>query len=330
MYKLVFRLFLSWLDPELAHHFGASLIRILGWILPNPKSTGGVIVAGIRFENRVGLAAGFDKNAQMIRGLYKLGFGHVEVGTVTPRPQSGNPKPRLFRIPSERALINRMGFNNDGAVVIAKRLAKLRSSGAKLPVIGVNIGKNKFTEPALERDDYAQCVRELAAYADYLAVNVSSPNTPGLRDLQQISRLRPILTAVIENARGKPVFVKISPDLADQDALAVAGLVAELNIAGVIAANTTVSRAGLAGKAAGEAGGLSGPMLAQRANEVLPLLKAELPNRSVISVGGIQSAAEVSRRLKLGADLVQAYTGFIYEGPVFARRLRRGERQGTE
>jgi dihydroorotate dehydrogenase len=325
MYKLLFRLFLRWIDPELAHHLGAALIRFLGAVLPNPKGSAQVKVAGLSFENHLGIAAGFDKNAKMVRGLYKLGFGHVEVGTVTPKPQPGNPKPRLFRLIRENALINRMGFNNDGSVVIARRLQRLRQSGAKLPIIGVNIGKNKLTEPALAADDYAKCARELAEVADYLAVNVSSPNTPGLRDLQQVSTLRPILVSVIENAKSKPVFVKIAPDLADEDALAIASLVEELNIAGVIAANTTVNRSGVEDTKAAEAGGLSGPMLSLRANELLTLLRAALPNRAIISVGGIQSSDDVRQRLKLGADLVQVYTGFIYQGPGFAKSLRQGE-----
>lgn len=330
MYKLVFRLFLRWIDPEVAHHLGAALVKFLGVVLPSPKSASVVKAAGLSFENHLGIAAGFDKNAKMVLGLYKLGFGHVEVGTVTPKPQSGNQKPRLFRLIHENSLVNRMGFNNDGALVIARRLERLRKSGAKLPVIGVNIGKNKVTEPALAAEDYAFCARELSDVADYLAVNVSSPNTPGLRDLQQVSTLRPILVSVIENSKGKPVFVKIAPDLADDDALAIARLVDELDIAGVIAANTTVGRMGIAGKAAAEAGGLSGPMLSIRARELLILLRAALPNRAIISVGGIQSFEEVAERLKLGADLVQVYTGFIYEGPGFARKLRRGGLQVTE
>lgn len=330
MYKLVFRLFLRWIDPELAHHLGALLVRFFGVALPAPKHGSVTEVAGLTFENRLGIAAGFDKNAKMVRGLYKLGFGHVEVGTVTPKPQPGNPKPRLFRLIASSALINRMGFNNDGALVISNRLRRLRETGAKLPIIGVNIGKNKLTEPALVVEDYAYCAKELADVADYLAVNVSSPNTPGLRDLQQVSTLRPILLSVIENSKGKPVFVKIAPDLADEDALAIAKLVDELDMAGVIAANTTVGRPEVSGKLAAETGGLSGPMLSQRARELLVLLRAALPNRAIISVGGIQTAQEARERLELGADLIQVYTGFIYEGPWFARKLRRGELQVTE
>ena len=330
MYKLVFRLFLRWIDPELAHHIGALLVRFFGLVLPAPKRGTVTEVAGLTFENQLGIAAGFDKKAKMVKGLYKLGFGHVEVGTVTPKPQPGNPKPRLFRLITSSSLINRMGFNNDGALVIANRLKRLRETGAKLPIIGVNIGKNKLTEPGLVVEDYAYCAKELADVADYLAVNVSSPNTPGLRDLQQVSTLRPILLAVIENSKSKPVFVKIAPDLADEDALAIAKLVDELDMAGVIAANTTVGRPELSGKFASETGGLSGPMLSQRAKELLVLLRAALPNRAIISVGGIQTVQEAIERFKLGADLIQVYTGFIYEGPWFARKLRRGELQVTE
>ena len=285
---------------------------------------------GLTFPNPVGLAAGFDKNAKLIRGLHRLGFGHVEIGTVTPRPQPGNEKPRLFRIPELHALINRMGFNNDGALEVARRLKQLRKRSATLPVIGVNIGKNKLTESSQAADDYAFCASELAQYADYLAVNVSSPNTPGLRDLQQVDALRPILEAVKAKSDGKPIFVKISPDSPDQDLLDIAKLITELDLAGVIATNTTVLRPIDAFKTLSESGGLSGKPLAERSIEVLVLLRAALPGKAIISVGGIETAADVQERLRLGADLVQGYTGFVYFGPSWAKQLAKGALAETE
>lgn len=328
MYKFLFSSFLRRLDPEFAHRIGALFINIIG-ILPKKRTSKAINLMGLDFENRIGIAAGFDKNAKLIRGLYNLGFGHVEVGTVTPKPQSGNPKPRLFRLVSERALINRMGFNNEGADLIAKRISKLRSDAAPLPIIGINIGKNKDTEPSLAANDYVYCAKKLAPVADYLAVNVSSPNTPGLRDLQQVEALRPILKGVIENSQGKPVLLKIAPDLSDEDVLAIAKLVDELNLAGIIAANTSVARFGIQDPLIKEAGGLSGPVLARRSNELLTLLRAALPGKVIISVGGVQGAADVRERLSLGADLVQGYTGFVYEGPAWAKRLRQGEKPAT-
>ena len=323
MYKAFFNIFFRRLDAEFAHQLGALVILLAG-LLPGQKSKHQLEVAGITFSNRIGMAAGFDKNAQLIRGLHRLGFGHVEIGTVTPRPQPGNEKPRLFRIPELHALINRMGFNNDGAVEVAKRLKRLRERSSTLPVIGVNIGKNKLTESSQAADDYAFCARELAQYADYLAVNVSSPNTPGLRDLQQVDALRPILEAVKANSEGKPIFVKISPDSTDQDLLDITKLISELDLAGVIATNTTISRPIDTLKNLSESGGLSGKPLAERSIEVLVLLRAALPGKAIISVGGIETAADVQERLRLGADLVQGYTGFVYFGPSWAKQLTRG------
>ncbi len=320
MYRLAFNIIFKRIDPELAHELGALVIRIAGW-LPKSMSNSSVEIHGMHFTNRIGMAAGFDKNAKLVRGLFKLGFGHVEIGTVTPKPQAGNPKPRLFRIPSLRALINRMGFNNDGAQEIANRLRKLRNSAGPLPVIGVNIGKNKLTEPTQAAADYEFCAELLAPYADYLAVNVSSPNTPGLRDLQQIDSLRPILTAVKNKSLGKPVLVKIAPDLLDEDAVAIARLVDELDLAGVIATNTTITRPQLDLPNLQEQGGLSGRPLADRSKEVLTLLRATLPKRIIVSVGGVETAQDVQERLELGADLVQGYTGFVYFGPSWPRQL---------
>lgn len=320
MYRAIFNLFFKRIDPELAHELGALVIRVIG-LLPTPRNSEKFQLQGMSFRNRIGMAAGFDKNAKLVRGLFKLGFGHVEVGTVTPKPQSGNPRPRLFRITKLRALINRMGFNNDGAEVIAQRLERLRNSGKTLPVIGVNIGKNKLTEPAQAADDYALCAEKLAPYADYLAVNVSSPNTPGLRDLQQVESLRPILSSVKQYCLGKPVLVKIAPDLSDEDIIAVASLVIDLDLAGVIATNTTITRPQMNLPNLKEQGGLSGLPLAVRAKDVLVLLRAAMPTKLIISVGGVESASDVEERIRLGADLVQGYTGFVYFGPAWPRLL---------
>jgi dihydroorotate dehydrogenase len=264
-----------------------------------------------------------------VRELGQLGFSHVEIGTVTRFAQEGNPKPRLFRLKKDLSLINRMGFNNDGADVIAQRLKQLRASGAKLPVVGVNIGKSKITELEDAVSDYQYSAKALAAYADYIAVNVSSPNTPGLRSLQAIDQLEPILKAVQAEAAGKPVLVKIAPDLTDEDVVAVAALASKLSLAGVIATNTTIGRSNLRTPAkeveAMGAGGLSGPVLRSRSVEVLKLLRSNLPSSmAIVSVGGVFSARDVSERLQLGASLVQGYTGFVYEGPLWARKINRG------
>ena len=289
----------------------------------------GVRAFGLSFNGPFGMAAGFDKNAELVRQLGQLGFSHVEIGTVTRFAQEGNPKPRLFRLKKDLSLINRMGFNNDGADVIAERLKKLRTSGVKLPVIGVNIGKSKITELEDAVSDYQYSARVLAPLADYIAVNVSSPNTPGLRLLQAINQLEPILSAVQAEALGKPVLVKIAPDLADEEVIAVAALATKLSLAGVIATNTTISRSDLSTPTkdveAMGAGGLSGPVLKARSIEVLKILRANLPSGiEIVSVGGVFSASDVSERLELGASLVQGYTGFVYEGPLWARKINRG------
>ena len=283
---------------------------------------------GLSFEGPFGLAAGFDKNAIAIRALGEIGFSHVEIGTVTAIPQSGNDAPRLFRLKKDRALINRMGFNNDGAEVIAKRLEKLRSSKQKLPVIGINIGKSRVVDVKDAVADYEKSAALLAPYADYIAVNVSSPNTPGLRSLQEVASLRPILQAVIAKSLGKPVLVKIAPDLADEDIIEVAKLAKELNLAGVIGTNTTISRENLqttaSDVAAMGAGGLSGPPLNDRSLEVLKVLRKNLnANQVVISVGGVETHEQLLQRLNAGANLVQGYTGFVYLGPLWARAVNK-------
>jgi len=325
MYRFLFNVFLKRLDPEFAHHLGAWTLKAMFALrLIRPSSGQEVVVAGISFPNRIGMAAGFDKDAKLVRQLHALGFGHVEIGTVTAQAQPGNTRPRLFRIPEQRALINRMGFNNEGADAVAARLAALRASGAKLPVIGVNIGKTKVVELKDAAGDYRYSAEKLAPYADYLAVNVSSPNTPGLRELQQIASLRPILEAVVEKSGGKPVFVKIAPDVTNEEAIEIAQLSEELGLAGIIATNTTISRDGIDSEVAKESGGLSGPVLAERSKELLKVLRNRLPKEmAIISVGGIETAAHVNERLELGADLVQGYTGFVYFGPFWAKSLTR-------
>jgi len=331
LYKALFKLLFSKLDPEQAHYLGMFAIKILGLTGLAKISQLGVKKKPLQafeldFSGPFGIAAGFDKNANAVKELGQLGFSHVEIGTVTRHPQSGNPKPRLFRLVKDEALINRMGFNNDGADQVAKRLAKLRASGAKLPVIGVNIGKSKITELVDAVSDYEYSTKVLAPVADYIAVNVSSPNTPGLRSLQEINQLEPILVAVIRSALGKPVLVKIAPDLEDSAVIEVATLVKKLGLAGVIATNTTVSRDGLLTvheqvNSYGS-GGLSGPVLATRSKEVLVLLREELgKDFLIISVGGVVDGGNVLERLNLGADLVQGYTGFVYQGPLWGRKI---------
>ena len=333
MYRLFFNLVFSRFNPETAHHLGMFLIKFLGSTGLASLSQFGVkqksvTAFGLEFSGPFGMAAGFDKNAEAVSELGALGFSHVEIGTVTRFAQPGNPKPRLFRLKQDQSLINRMGFNNDGADAIANRLGRLRKSGKPLPVIGINIGKSKVTPIEYAVSDYAYSAEKLAPFADYLAVNVSSPNTPGLRALQAIDQLEPILLAVFEKSMGKPVLVKIAPDLSDQDVVAVAQLAKTLGLAGVIATNTTISRAGLSASQsqieAMGAGGLSGPILEARSVEVLKLLRSNLPDEMAItSVGGVFTAADVRERLSLGAQLVQGYTGFVYEGPLWARKINK-------
>lgn len=335
LYQLVFNLVFARLDPEFAHHLVAFGMRIAGALRIttlgklSKSQTRPVEALGLTFDGAFGLAAGFDKNAKLIRPLADLGFSHVEIGTVTAKPQPGNEKPRLFRLISDRALINRMGFNNDGADVVAERLARLRARhGEKLPIIGVNIGKSKVTPVEDAAEDYRYSTAKLAKLADYLVVNVSSPNTPGLRSLQDVTALRPIVSAVLSEASGKPVLVKIAPDLADEDILAVAELTKELGLAGIIATNTTIGREGLeedpAKVAAIGAGGLSGLPLQARSLDVLNLLNGSLaPDQIIISVGGIETSDDARVRLANGATLLQGYTGYIYAGPFWARKINR-------
>ncbi|ROR66682.1 quinone-dependent dihydroorotate dehydrogenase [Agrococcus jenensis] len=332
-YDLLFRHGFSRVDPEAAHHLGARAIRAVGAARPGVRTDAGLRTRalGREFPTPFGIAAGFDKDATMIAGLGALGFGHVEVGTLTAHAQPGNPQPRLFRLVDDRALVNRMGFNNGGAAAAADRIAAAREAASR-PVIGVNIGKSRIVDaddaPAVERD-YLASTRALAPVADYLAVNVSSPNTPGLRGLQDERLLEPLLAAIRGAAGDVPVLVKIAPDLDDEQVEGIAALAARLHLAGVIATNTTISREGLrspadAVAAAGQ-GGLSGPPVAARSLAVLRLLRAALPAEvDVISVGGVETADDVRERIAAGASLVQGYTGFIYRGPGWAREINRG------
>jgi dihydroorotate dehydrogenase len=342
MYRFLYRVVLRRVPAEAAHRAGFGLIRVFGlvpgmpgvfrrWLGPRDPVLR-VRALGLEFPGPLGLAAGFDKDARAMRGLGALGFGFVEVGTVTARAQPGNDRPRMFRLPADRALVNRMGFNNAGAAAAAARLRRRRSGGV---IVGVNIGKTKVVPAAEAAADYAASARAVAGVADYVVVNVSSPNTPGLRDLQATERLRPVLVAVREaldasvTGRRVPLLVKIAPDLADADVDAVAELALELGLDGIIATNTTVSRDGLASSpaevAATGAGGLSGPPLRDRALAVLVRLRARAGDRLVlIAAGGIETPEDGWERLRAGATLVQAYTGFIYGGPLWPRRMHAG------
>lgn len=337
MYPLFFRLVLARIDPERAHHLAVLVIRMLG-VPPlsgiarrftSPRPGARIRALGLEFDSPFGVAAGFDKDVRMVRGLRALGFGHVEVGTLTALAQPGNPQPRLFRLLADRAVVNRMGFNNAGAEAAAARLALLRRRSGSLPVIGVNIGKSRAVEVADAAADYVHSTRLLAPLADYLVVNVSSPNTPGLRGLQAVETLRPLLQSVREAAGTTPLLVKIAPDLSDDDVRAVSRIAVDLGLAGLIATNTTVSRDGLSSPAAVVAaagdGGLSGAPLKQRALEVLRLVREVVPaSFTVVSAGGVETADDVAERLNAGATLVQGYTAFLYRGPLWARQINRG------
>lgn len=279
-------------------------------------------VFGVRFPGPLGLAAGFDKDGLGLETWGALGFGYAEIGTVTAQPQPGNPEPRLFRLPADRGLLNRMGFNNRGAGELALRLARHEPD---VP-IGVNIGKSKITPPERAAEDYASSARLLGPLAAYLVVNVSSPNTPGLRDLQAVESLRPILSAVLAETTA-PVLVKIAPDLSDEDVDAVADLAVELGLAGIVATNTTVSRAGLRTPHVDDLGpgGVSGPPVARRACEVLRRLYARVGDRLVlIGVGGIETSDDAWERITAGASLLQGYTGFVYGGGLWAKHIHDG------
>ena len=342
-YDVLFERGLTRFDAERIHHAAFRAIRAARPVTsrlvgtPTERRAGAsaqVWAMGITFPHVLGLAAGFDKNAVGIDGLAALGFGHVEVGTVTGEAQPGNPQPRLFRLTADRAIVNRMGFNNDGAEVVARRLAAWRAAGGST-VLGVNIGKTKVVPEDEAVADYEKSAGLLAPHADYLVVNVSSPNTPGLRDLQAVEKLEPLLAAVrrradeVSPARRVPLLVKIAPDLSDDDVLAVADLALASGLDGIIATNTTISRDGLASSTADVdrvgAGGLSGRPLTQRSEDVVRLLRGRVGrDLTLIGVGGITTVDDARRRLDAGADLLQAYTAFVYEGPLWPRRIVRG------
>src|SRR5690606_30493708 len=343
-YARLFDSLLSRMDAETAHRAAITGMRAAArvpaaaaqaWRRLVPEADRlGVEALGLRFPGRLGAAAGFDKNAVCIDALGALGFSFVEVGTVTAMPQPGNPRPRLHRLVADQAIVNRMGFNNDGAAAVAARLARRRRRRSALPiVVGVNIGKSKAVPEHHAIADYEASTRLLAPYADYLVVNVSSPNTPGLRDLQAVERLRPLLAAVRRQAdqvtaHHVPLLVKIAPDLSDDDVRDIAALALELRLDGIVATNTTTTRTGLVSSpaevaAAGE-GGLSGPPLRRRSLEVLQILRAAAGERLVlVAAGGITTADDARERIHAGATLLQAYTGFVYGGPTWPARIQR-------
>ncbi|MHA7663259.1 quinone-dependent dihydroorotate dehydrogenase [Mycolicibacterium sp. HS_4_1] len=319
-------------SPERIHTWVFALLRaatglgvsrrlLAKWLAPSDPVLE-TTVFGVTFPGPVGLAAGFDKNGSGINAWGPLGFGYAEVGTVTAQAQPGNPAPRLFRLPEDRALLNRMGFNNHGAGELALKLTRSQST---VP-IGVNIGKTKVTPAEHAVDDYAESARLCGPLADFIVVNVSSPNTPGLRDLQAVASLRPILAAVRAETT-KPVLVKIAPDLSDDDVDEIADLAVELGLAGIVATNTTISREGLLTPGVEElgAGGVSGPPVAARSLEVLQRLYKRVGGQLVlISVGGIETADDAWERIIAGASLVQGYTGFIYSGGLWAKHIHDG------
>ncbi|MGH3459815.1 quinone-dependent dihydroorotate dehydrogenase [Aeromicrobium sp.] len=341
VYQAFFDSVFASMDPEKAHDRAFAAIRAAGpvtrravRVTPAPRRA-----MGIEFPHAFGLAAGFDKNARAVPGLLGIGFGHVEIGTVTAQPQPGNPRPRLVRLVDDHAVVNRMGFNNDGAAVVASRLHRLRRSRVgRDAVIGVNIGKTKIVPPEEAVADYVESAKLLAPFASYLVVNVSSPNTSGLRDLQAVDELRPLLTAVKEvsdapgNGARVPLVVKIAPDLADEDVDALTDLALELGLDGISATNTTIDRpdslrTDRATVEAAGPGGLSGPVLRERALDVLVRLRARTDGRvALIGVGGVTTPDDVRERLAAGADLVQGYTGFIYSGPAWPSRMARAAR----
>lgn len=323
------------LDPERAHRLGMGALRALGWrrlapaVRPRPSPSLRVRAFGLDFESPLGLAAGFDKGQVRAAGLFALGFSHVEIGTITPRPQAGNPPPRLFRLPEHRALINRMGFNNDGAEACAARLRALAAAD-RPGVVGVNVGRNRDTPNERAEEDYLRCIDLLHPWADYLVVNISSPNTPGLRGLQESAALERLLGACAERVRGlprpRPLLVKLAPDLADEALDEAVEVAVAAGAAGVVATNTTLDRAGVAGHPrAGEAGGLSGAPLERRATEAVRRVYARARGRlAVVGVGGVFTAEDAYRKIRAGASLVQVYTGFVYGGPRSPARILAG------
>ena len=333
MYKLLIRPLLFWFNPEEVHYFTFSAIRFISKI-PGFSSIFKAIyviedkrleteVFGLKFKNPVGLAAGFDKDAVLYNELSNFGFGFIEIGTLTPKAQDGNPKKRLFRLKQDAAIINRMGFNNKG---IQAAIEKLNQNKAVL--IGGNIGKNKLTPNENAVDDYVICFEALYDYVDYFVVNVSSPNTPNLRELQEKAPLTKLLQTLqdlnLARPEQKPILLKIAPDLTNEQLLDIIDIVNTTKIAGVIATNTTISREGLQSENKEQAGGLSGKPLTSRSTEVIRFL-SQKSNKSfpIIGVGGIHSAQEAIDKLEAGASLIQLYTGFIYEGPALVKAINK-------
>ncbi len=338
MYKSIIRPILFLFDPEKVHHFTFHLLTLAGKVPALKAILSGLFnyenkklertLFGITFNNPVGLAAGFDKDAKLIDELATFGFGFIEIGTLTPKAQPGNDKPRLFRLPKDQAIINRMGFNNGGVTDAVERLKK-RSSNV---IVGGNIGKNKITPNENALDDYAYCFEQLYAHVDYFVINVSSPNTPGLRELQEKEPLRKLLSYVkslsLAKPTPKPVLLKIAPDLTESQLNDVIEILKETNTDGIIATNTTISREGLTTSAtevqAIGAGGLSGKPLTQRSTEVITYLRKNLGKTyPIIAVGGIMTPQDAIDKLNAGADLIQIYTGFVYEGPGFVKRINK-------
>lgn len=333
MYKNILRPLLFRLDAEEAHHFTFSLVRNLSRIPGFPSIFRSLYnledkrleteVFGLKFKNPVGLAAGFDKDAKLYKELSNFGFGFIEIGTLTPKPQEGNPKKRLFRLKEDAAIINRMGFNNGGVDAAVERL-----KNNNRVLIGGNIGKNKMTPNENAVVDYEICFDALFGHVDYFVVNVSSPNTPNLRALQDKEPLTALLKSLQDRnsakANPKPILLKIAPDLTDEQLLDIIDIVNSTKIAGVIATNTTISRDGLESENKSEAGGLSGKPLSRRSTEVIRFL-SEKSNKAfpIIGVGGIHSAEDALEKLEAGASLVQLYTGFIYEGPALVKEINR-------
>lgn len=337
MYKSIIRPLFFKFDPEEIHHFTFSLLKnfsgLVRLFLPKPIEDKRLEreVFGLKFKNPVGLAAGFDKDAKLFNELSDLGFGFIEIGTLTPKAQPGNDKKRMFRLQQDSAIINRMGFNNGGVEAAVERLKKNKNV-----LIGGNIGKNKVTPNEEAVNDYKICFEALFPYVDYFVVNVSSPNTPNLRALQDKEPLTELLGTLqklnLEKSSSKPILLKIAPDLTDEQLLDIIDIVKETKIAGVIATNTTLSREGLKSENKDEAGGLSGKPLTKRSTEVIRFL-SEKSGRAfpIIGVGGIHSAKDAIEKLDAGASLIQLYTGFIYEGPqlindINAELLKRASR----
>ena len=319
IYQRLLRPLLFALDPETAHEFALAWLRFTGPLCPRPTAkTSGVSAFGLTFRHRVGLAAGLDKNGVALPAWEALGFSFVEIGTVTAEAQPGNPRPRIFRYPKQNALINRLGFNNDGAEVVANRLAELRQRGRwpRIPV-GINIGKSRVTPMERAVEDYLFSFRKLYAHADYIVLNVSSPNTPGLRDLQASPRLDELLRAINAERVKTPLLVKIAPDLEAAELDELVAVCEPNNIAGIVATNTTVDHSGIAPD---EEGGLSGAPLQKKSTTIIRQIaqKTKIP---VVGCGGILDRESAREKIEAGAELLQIYTGFIYRGPNLIREL---------